>query len=526
MSQQRKNFELLGSIGDHALRKNIAAYVYKRLSVKQPDGAEQRPDAGNFTSAIEEILSDGLMKQLCSEDPALAEKVTGDILKFINGVSKAIITAKSPYEEEQHAMENFRKTEEPSFSGEWNKVQNVIKANYPRRAIDCDFHTREFLQCLEAKKDTNQHLAKFKSVKEHFLEKWELLLFQKQAQWELNIIDNARNEFCHELYARMKELKELRDILDPLTEELGRLWDLSQGKWRKADMDLLKRYSDLLKNNTRIKEFVNLLGRMRQSERAMEEELYSRKVIKQEWKISHSAKSDLIGVTESDDLSSLIPGEVALLADPELEIVFLKKYAEKKLQTFEHQERYIGTTESNEMKTRQKPDSKGPIIICIDTSGSMHGTPELVAKTLCFAFTKIALRENRKVFLISFSTAIETIDLSDMKHSLHKTLAFLSMNFNGGTDGSHPLDAALMMLEEKHYHQADVMMVSDFIMNELKENTATKIKNAQNRKTRFHSLSIGNSANKKALECFDHNWNYDPSQPDAMMHLVRKISFI
>jgi uncharacterized protein with von Willebrand factor type A (vWA) domain len=40
------------------------------------------------------------------------------------------------------------------------------------------------------------------------------------------------------------------------------------------------------------------------------------------------------------------------------------------------------------------------------------------------------------------------------------------------------------------------------------EELLQKIGNAKKQNTTFHSLVIGKSANKNALECFDHVWRY------------------
>ena len=97
----------------------------------------------------------------------------------------------------------------------------------------------------------------------------------------------------------------------------------------------------------------------------------------------------------------------------------------------------------------------------------MHGTPEQVAKTLCFALLKIAIQENRKCYLISFSTGIQTLNLTDLKNSLNLILDFLSMSFHGGTDASPALEEALRMLNTNDYKEADVLMISDFVMSSL-----------------------------------------------------------
>jgi uncharacterized protein with von Willebrand factor type A (vWA) domain len=83
------------------------------------------------------------------------------------------------------------------------------------------------------------------------------------------------------------------------------------------------------------------LGKMRQAEKEFEEELFANIQLKPEWKVDHASKADLIGIHESDDLSSLLPSETALLADETTQSVFFKKFAEKKLQTFEYQAKML-----------------------------------------------------------------------------------------------------------------------------------------------------------------------------------------
>ena len=221
----------------------------------------------------------------------------------------------------------------------------------------------------------------------------------------------------------------------------------------------------------------------------------------------------------------MLPAEAALLTGDITEALFYKKFAEKKLQTFEYQAKILSYEEEQFQNKRQKAkeDTKGPFIICVDTSGSMHGPPETVAKTLCFALLKMAIRDNRKCYLISFSTAIETLNLTDIKNNLDKLIEFLSMSFHGGTDAAPAMHEALRMLETEDYKKADVIMVSDFVMSGFDEQTKNKILAAKENKTKFHSLVIGDSGNKNAIEEFDSNWAYTPNSKESILTLVKNI---
>jgi uncharacterized protein with von Willebrand factor type A (vWA) domain len=208
--------------------------------------------------------------------------------------------------------------------------------------------------------------------------------------------------------------------------------------------------------------------------------------------------------------------------------LFYKKFAEKKLQTFEYQSKILSWEEEEIKNKRQKEkeETKGPFIICVDTSGSMHGTPETIAKTLCFALLKMAVRDNRKCYLISFSTAIETLNLTDLKNNLDKLIKFLSMSFNGGTDAAPAMHEALEMLETEDYKKADVIMVSDFVMPGFDEQTKNKIITAKENETKFHSMVIGESGNKNTIKEFDSNWVYNTNNKDGVLRLVKDINEI
>jgi uncharacterized protein with von Willebrand factor type A (vWA) domain len=138
----------------------------------------------------------------------------------------------------------------------------------------------------------------------------------------------------------------------------------------------------------------------------------------------------------------------------------------------------------------------------------MHGTPETAAKTICFALLKIALRDRRACYLISFSTDIETLDLSNGNNNIEQLIAFLAMAFHGGTDASVAMRKSLQMLETDAFRKADVIVISDFIMVTFDAELLQKIGKAKKRHTTFHGLVIGKSANEDALECFDHVWRY------------------
>ncbi len=525
MDNPFSKFESFGAIANKETRAKLAKAIFDEIQ-KTSEGkiSLSNTETANFSEAINQILANQTMRELCKQDPELAEKVTLEILDFVNKAKRAINISDDPFSSERQHLTQFNEVSKEQFPVKWGLYAKLLKSIYKPTEIDTSFYSKEFTESLAQKKE-EKNKQSFESVKEHLSDKWTALLFKKQSSHELSIIDQWRKKFCEELYKRIEELKNLQDALEPFTKELGRLWDMSKGTWQRVNFDLLKQYANLLKKDKALAELAEMLGRMQQAEKDLEEELFTNTVIKTEWVVEYAHKADLVGVRESDDLSSMLPSETAFLSDPVLQTIFFKKFAEKKLQTFEYQSKSLAYREEEfeDKRLKAKENEKGPFIICVDTSGSMHGTPETVAKTLCFAILKIALQENRKCYLISFSTGIETLNLTDLKNSLEKLLQFLAMSFYGGTDATPAVKEALRQLQTQDYKQADVLMISDFVMSNFNDHTKQQIQKAKENKTKFHSLVIGSSQNKSVIADFDNNWIYDPNNRNSVITLVKNL---
>lgn len=427
--------------------------------------------------------------------------------------------------EEQQLKDAFDKLQIDRFKKEWkhwNNYKEFLKTKYRKRDFDLNKYQEEF-QAIE---NTEVKLNET-NLKSEFIDKWNEKLSIEKLQQNIKIIDKTREQFLNDLYDKIEELKELLKLLSPFineTADLGRLWDMSVGNWQNVNFSLLEKYAQILKDKKEIQELVELLGKYRKAEAELEEEEFENIEVISKYKIEHSGKSELIGITESDDLSNLLPTELALFSDLETESIFYKRFAEKKLQTFQ----YINKENDFEQKSitdkRQKEieKDKGPFIIAVDTSGSMHGEPEFLAKVISFAITKIAISEKRKAFLISFSTGIETFELTDIQNSLEKLINFLQVSFHGGTDASEAVLEALKQMETENYEKADLLIISDGVFGNLNNNTLKSIERLKEKGNKFNSLIIGNSYNERALKFCNNIWQYDPDYTE-LKDLIRMI---
>ena len=180
---------------------------------------------------------------------------------------------------------------------------------------------------------------------------------------------------------------------------------------------------------------------------------------KKQTRIPQASRSEVHGTHRSDDVMRLLPSELLNLEDEALENLFYARLLEKQLQTYELQ----GTTLIPGETTEAQRKRTGPVVACLDTSGSMGGTPLLKAKALLLAIANILRQEERSLHVLLFGAAdeIREFALEDAQHSAG-LLHFLRQGFGGGTNFEAPLARAMQIIEQHPaYEKADVLMISD-----------------------------------------------------------------
>ena len=183
--------------------------------------------------------------------------------------------------------------------------------------------------------------------------------------------------------------------------------------------------------------------------------------------LPHSGGSDIQGITVGQSFSSLLPFETALFSDSQTEDVFLHKYVDHQLQLFHHKSEN-GKTSRGLNNVRAK--DRGPMIICMDTSGSMEGHPLDVARVVVSNIFMEAQRQKRACLLILYSEDIDVIDLKNAWENYKVRLGGGYKDFilqipieYGATDITEMLLAIFGLWENSQYYQlADVLVISDF----------------------------------------------------------------
>jgi len=398
------------------------------------------------------------------------------------------------------------------------KILNIVeKIN---KEVGSAFSKKWWIEKLD-KINTND----IKPLKVSLLNELEKNISVLIENWELSQIKLIKEELIKKYISKLEYIKKLKEILSDLDLGTGYFWDLSKGNFIESDINTLISWVEFFKKNKEITDLCNLLGKMKKYNKELIKEKISR-TIKYDIKVpDKNSNEEISGIKLGKSIEYLLPNELALLNDSKLEELFDLKYIEEKLMLFD----YDSYTNVEKEKTvedfveSEKEEEKGPIIICVDTSGSMSGAPERIAKAIVFCISSKAISENRPCLLINFSTSIEVIEFN--KFSLFTDiLNFLKKSFNGGTDLIPALKYSLDKMESEKFEKADILILSDFILNNIGNEILEKINNTKILGNKFYSISIGNLFMDRNLNnIFTKQWVYNPNTSN--LDLLNEIAF-
>lgn len=214
-----------------------------------------------------------------------------------------------------------------------------------------------------------------------------------------------------------------------------------------------------------------------------------------------ASKSDIAGITVGDDLSSLLPSEIALLAGRETEDVFFRNFVGKRLQVF------ASASAGRDSVRRQD----GPVVICLDRSGSMEGRPSEIARALTMAVTIIAKRQHRQVIIILYGNdEMDSFVVKSLRKQRDALTRFLSYGCGGGNNEDELFSMVFRELlpRDKDFSGGDVLCVSDFLWPPVSEEVMDLIRINKAKGMKFYGLAVSREA-AGASSIIDSMWLWD-----------------
>ncbi len=191
-------------------------------------------------------------------------------------------------------------------------------------------------------------------------------------------------------------------------------------------------------------------------------------------------QDEIVDIETGDDISRLLPSELLKLkAAPAL---FFKDYLEKNLLQYKMQ----GTENMG----------RGPIVCCVDDSGSMHGAPAEWAKAAFLTLMNICEQQKRSFGAITFTTEVhyQKFWKRGTRIPLEDRLEFINQKPSGGTDFNAPLREALKMIaSEPELRPSDICFVTDGD-SDVSPAVLEEIRQAKAKGLRIYAIVIGNRA--------------------------------
>ncbi len=212
-------------------------------------------------------------------------------------------------------------------------------------------------------------------------------------------------------------------------------------------------------------------------------------------------------VEQGDNIPRALPSELALMGDRDTESLFYKRYAVKELQQLSSPGK-DKPVKSDDDKNKPRL-TKGPIVVAVDTSGSMSGRPIEIAVSLLLQLLRMAKKENRNCFLITFSVQAKSLDLS-RPGNWKKIESFLAVSYSGGSEVEQMLSQAMDVIEDGTFSMADVLIISDFRFPLPKTSTQDRMEKNRQKGTKFYGLQIGEYLSKYSYdETLDRIWKIE-----------------
>jgi Mg-chelatase subunit ChlD len=156
------------------------------------------------------------------------------------------------------------------------------------------------------------------------------------------------------------------------------------------------------------------------------------------------------GITLGGDLARLLPSELVALRRPRLRLHLLARLLQGKALCYSMEGR--------------EPQSRGPIVVLLDESGSMREADKDVwSKAVALALLSTATKQKRAWHMVAFNGAItREVTIPAGKATANDIQKALDHGCSGGTDFDAPVLRAVEIIRESPtMKQADVVVITD-----------------------------------------------------------------
>ena len=380
--------------------------------------------------------------QIDGSDPTWVEVLKDELISFFSALLEQFRAMQLEAMKELAMIERFRQASIDKKREMWPQVVKVIEGQYSKYEVNMAGYAEQF-------KGSADNVSIFSAM---------------TGDWEAA---------CKEhLEARQQQMLNIsKKRFESLCQTAG-----------SKDYEAKKKIDSYVHRYPQLREIIDMIGRDKDPSKEEKDTIIYKFLPMIVAK--NTSVEEIDRVESGNNLERVLPAELSMPDD-----LFYKRYATKELQQFSCQ----GKDKPRKVEDRKLDPrlTKGPIIVSIDTSGSMSGQPEKIAFSLLRQLLRMAKRQKRPCFLISFSVRAQSIDLAKPRN-WNRLDQFLENGFSGGTDGEQMLSQSLDLLQKGTYEMADVLVISDLQFAAPRAETRQRIDKEKSLGTRFYALQIGN----------------------------------
>lgn len=241
-------------------------------------------------------------------------------------------------------------------------------------------------------------------------------------------------------------IKEANDTAET-ADTLANLWGNEMGEDVYKDANQLYYLIQMLGDSDRLKIIAKLLGRLKNQ------------MTRSQMAKSTYVPEETVDIELGNDLRNMLPNGRILLAEEELNILFLLKYLQRAL--------------LQQRKEGREPVNYGPIVLMMDISGSMDlplgdidGMGRVTrldwAVAVGLTLTILAQKQKRECYLGAFDYHMrKEFRSTDPNFSLEAIVEMLSLKGMGGTSFEVPLRRTEDIMREAEFTKADLVFITD-----------------------------------------------------------------
>lgn len=460
---------------------NSAAFYQGLLTQFADNGLlpelEEWHTADPLTHCLCEAMRLPGMRALVTAD-RVAARVFVDTMSLF--VAQCLQKAEFNARRAQHEQEQLAEASAWSGDERRNRAEDLVRTlaeKYGRGRVDEAFYRSQLAGSDKSADEAWQAL----------LSDWQECIDAEQEREQGEYVAAHRELQARFLQNNVKNATEYVRSHGVAVETFLQVWNLMGGRWNTVDFERLRKTAGLQRQYPVLQEILRKMGRVADTQGTQRIGYTSGR----SESVEHATRSDITGVGLGRDLSSLLPAEWAQYADKDMEDLFFRKFVTGRLQTFAYQSNQANAARSLHTKAARP---KGPVVVCVDQSGSMAGEPHRIALSLMMGLLETCLRDNRRCYLVAFSTEARPVDARNDRAGV---LNFFRAQADGGTDARPMLRAVVNLLRhDEQYAGADVLWVTDFRIPLPQEPQYTlDMERLSQGGTKFYGLQIGVAEN-------------------------------